>query len=54
MEELKLKVRSLENENILLNALLESIEEILDGKEVSDFILSFPVVKRVHDLATLL
>ncbi len=43
-------IRGLENELIQSNAVLESIEELLDGKEVSDFMESFPVVRRVADL----
>lgn len=43
-------IRGLENEAVQANAMLEAIEEILDGKEVSDFMLSFGVIRRVADL----
>ena len=32
-------------------AILESIEVALDGGEPSDFMLSFPIVRRVYELA---
>ena len=44
------KERELENALIQSNAMLEAIENILDGKEVSDFMLSFSIVRRVDDL----
>ena len=47
---LKEKHRKLENEVILANSMLEAIEEILDGKEVSAFMLSFPLVRQIDDL----
>ena len=37
----------------LAGSQLEWIEDILDGKEVSDFAMSFPVVRRVWDLKQL-
>lgn len=46
-------VMASENDRVLQNALLESIEEITQGREVSDFALSFPIVRAVWDLAEL-
>lgn len=43
-------IRGQQNEVVQLNATLKAIEEILDGKETSDFMLSFPVVRKVNDL----
>lgn len=49
-KDLKAEKRLWENELVLANSILESIEEILEGKEVSDFALSFPIVRTVMDL----
>ena len=43
------KVRALENAYIEQGVLLEAIETILDGKEPSDFEMSYPIVRRVYD-----
>lgn len=44
------KVRELESAYIEQGAILEWIQMILDGKEVSDFALSYPIVRQVWDL----
>ncbi|MFH1952548.1 MAG: hypothetical protein ABIL06_13125 [Pseudomonadota bacterium] len=41
---------TLENEIVMQGSVLESVEAILNGEEVSDFELSFPVVRRVMDI----
>ena len=41
---------STEGQLLLANVLLDAIELALDGKEPSDFELSFPIVRRVVDL----
>ena len=38
------------NDIVLMGSLLDHIEALLDGKEVSDFALSFPIVRRVSEL----
>ncbi len=43
-------VRALENAYIEQGAILEWIQRILDGIEVSDFALSYPIVRQVWDL----
>ena len=43
-------VRALENAYIEQGSILEWIQMILDGKEVSEFALSFPIVQQVWDL----
>ena len=43
------KGRSLENELVMALALLDAIQRIIDGQEVSDFELSFPVVRAVWE-----
>ena len=54
MKEDKMKLEEttckLENEVVQSNALLEAIEDILNGESTSDFMLSFPVVRRVEYL----
>jgi hypothetical protein len=51
MEKLKYPNRSeQENQLIMANSLLEWIEMILNGEELADFALSFPIVRRVNDL----
>jgi len=42
-------IRQLENEYVLQGSLLEAIEMILDGHEPSDFMLSFPLVRKAWD-----
>ena len=42
--------RELKNEVVLQREILESIQDALDGKEVSDFMMSFGIVRRVCDL----
>ena len=44
------KMRELENAYIEQGSILEWIQMILDGKEVSEFALSFPIVQQVWDL----
>ena len=44
------KVRELKNAYIEQGAILEWIQAILDGKEVSDFALSYSIVRQVWDL----
>ena len=43
-------VRALENAYIEQGSILEWIQMILDGKEVSDFALSYSIVRQVWDL----
>lgn len=38
------------NEIVLANSMLEWIEDILDDKEVSEFAMSFPIVRQVWEL----
>lgn len=42
-------IRDLENEELQLNTILEWIYLVLDGNRVSDFALSFPLVRMVYD-----
>ena len=42
--------RQYKNEVVMQNMLLDSIQRIIDGKEVSDFELSFPIIQSVADL----
>ena len=44
------KIRRLESEVTMLNAILENIELAMDGHKVSDFALSFPLVRRAADM----
>ena len=37
------------SELVLVNSQLEAIEQLLDGQEVSDFMLSFGIVWQVRD-----
>lgn len=41
---------SMSNIMVEMGAIIESIQDILDGKEVSDFMMSFPIVREVWDL----
>lgn len=51
MASLKCKnCRELESALVMSNAILEWIQQVLDGEEVSDFGLSFPIVREVADL----
>ena len=49
-EELKKEIRGLKKGYILAHAQLEAIEMLLNGEDVSDFMLSFGVVRRVADM----
>jgi len=42
--------REKDNVIVLLLAQIEAIENILDGEEVSDFELSFPLIRRIYEL----
>jgi hypothetical protein len=42
--------KALENAFVLDESILEWIEEVLNGKPVSEFALSFPIVRRVYDV----
>jgi hypothetical protein len=44
--------REIANEIVEMNAIIESIEDILDGKEVSDFMESFPIIRKLVDMQT--
>ena len=44
------KNRALENAYILTESMLEWIECALDGKAVSDFAMTFPIVRKAYDL----
>ena len=46
---LKKSYRALENNYVQLGAMLDAIEQILDDIEPSDFMMSFPIVRRVYD-----
>jgi hypothetical protein len=50
VEALRTKIKMLENDLVMTNSILESIEDILNGKEPSDFMLSFGIVRDVFDL----
>ena len=43
-------IRLLENDIVESNAILESIAQLLQGDEVSDFMLSYAVVRSVDDM----
>lgn len=49
-EKLKEKVRRLQSEIVLSDGIIDSINQILEGNEVSDFALSFGIVRDVYDL----
>lgn len=40
----------LANNICVKNAILQAISEALDGREPSDFMLSFPIVRRVWEI----
>ena len=44
------RIRSLESYTVFVNMLLESIGNVIEGEQVSDFELSFPIVRQVQDL----
>ena len=57
MEELKERYKKcnekcayLEGQLVLLSSIINTIKDVLDGKEVSDFEMSFSVVRAVYDL----
>lgn len=43
-------LRALQNQFTELMAVQTWIEEVVDGKEVCDFALSFPIVRKIVDL----
>ena len=49
MECYKSKYDECKNDLVLAEATLETIAQILDGVEPSDFMLSFPLVRKVWD-----
>ena len=49
----KEKIRQLESALVQSNAILDWIQGVLDEDDVSDFALSFPIVREVLDLKTL-
>ena len=53
IKNLKAKLRNIESDYVYLDALMAAIDWALDGKELSDFMLSFPIVRRVYDLVCL-
>ena len=53
IKNLKARLRHLESDYVYLDALMAAIDWALDGKELSDFMLSFPIVRRVYDLVCL-
>ena len=53
IKNLKARLRNLESDYVYLGALMDAVGLALDGKEPSDFMLSFPVVRRVYDLVCL-
>ena len=50
IKRLKKAFRQLFKDYVSQRALLEAIEMILDGNEPSDFMLSFPLVRKVFDM----
>ena len=50
IKNLKARLRNLESDYVYLDALMDAVGLVLDGKEPSDFVLSFPIVRRVYDL----
>lgn len=51
IRKLKNKYRALENEFVFLSSLIETVEDVLDGKSVSDFMESFPMVEKAVRVA---
>jgi len=52
IKNLKAKLRNIESDYVYIGALLDAVGLVLDGKEPSDFMLSFPIVRRVYDLVS--
>ena len=52
LKDLKKKYRILENAYIEQGMIMDAIQDALNGKEPSDFELSYPIVRRVWDLST--
>ena len=50
IKNLKAKLRNIENDYVQIGAILEAIEQALDGQEPSDFMLSFPLVRKAWDV----
>jgi len=50
IKSLKMQLKQLLNDYVSQGAILEAIEQVLDGQEPSDFMLSFPIVRRVWDV----
>ena len=46
----KQQINQLTNELVMQGMILEAIKFIFDGKKVSDFELSFPIVRKASDL----
>lgn len=44
------KLKKLENAVLLMGSQLEWIEMILEGKDISDFAMSFDIVRRVMEM----
>jgi len=42
--------RECQNDLLIANSILEAINEALNGNEPSDFMLSFPIVRKAWDL----
>ena len=53
IKNLTAELRNLESDYIYLGSLMDAVGQALDGKEPSDFMLSFPIVRRVYDLVCL-
>ena len=49
IKSLKMQLKQLLNDYVSQGAILEAIEMILDGNEPSDFMLSFPIVRKAFD-----
>nr|MBC8360919.1 hypothetical protein [Candidatus Desulfatibia profunda] len=50
IKNLTAKLRNIESDYVYLGALMDAVGLALDGEEPSDFMLSFPIVRRVYDL----
>ena len=50
IKNLRAKLRNIEGDYVYLGALMDAVGRALDGKEPSDLMLSFPIVRRVYDL----
>ena len=51
IESLRDKLRTVENDLAVCDAVLEAIVLVTDGEEMDDFMLSFPIVQKVYDLS---